>query len=342
MRGRLWCLLGFLLGATPGSLQGQVTDAVARAQEAYDALAYEDAIETLNAVLGTELPYEDRVLAFEILAYSHAALGQQAEAVDAFKEFIFLAPDREPNPLNVSPRITNLYINALNQVLVIRRVRVDSASFVAGEGTWPISFNVPRAAFVTARIVGNGEVIWADSLATVQAGDLTARWPGFVHDTLPAPPGDYTVIVDARSATGDQYSVTRNLEVRHSAVDTVDYITEFEDRPFLPETEQPGRNFRPLGITALYAGVAAVAAIVLESTELENPPRRELGGSAVVALGVGLGLSLKKPDARSIPAAIQYNDLLRDNLVEENERRRLNNEERKTQVRLTILPMEQP
>ena len=127
-----------------------------RAKTAYEALEFSAAITAVQRALQQRLSPEDRTLAYEILAYSYGVLDSARQAVDAFKELVFLDPDREPDVERVSPRITSLYASALAQVLVVRRLAVDSTSFVAGDGGVPVRFEVSRASRAVTRIVGPG------------------------------------------------------------------------------------------------------------------------------------------------------------------------------------------
>ena len=124
-------LLALMLGASPALAQQNPT--VRRATQAYDQLDYSNAVILARRALAERLSREDRVQVYQVLGYSYGAMDSLRQAVEAFRQLIFLAPDREPDVERVSPRITSLYASALGQVLVVRKVQVDSASFVAAD-----------------------------------------------------------------------------------------------------------------------------------------------------------------------------------------------------------------
>jgi len=111
---------------------------------------------------------------------------------------------------------------------------------------------------------------------------------------------------------------------------------------FQPETEAPPRTWRPLGLAVLYTGLVAGAAVALENTSLDLGDRREVGGVGFLALVTGLVMSVKKPDPRPVPANIQYNRLLREQIIERNAQIAEENGRRRQQVTLTITPTPVP
>jgi hypothetical protein len=92
----------------------------------------------------------------------------------------------------------------------------------------------------------------------------------------------------------------------------------------------------------LFAGVAAGASIALENPDLSGAPRAELAGASVLTLGIGLALSLKRPDPQPVVANIRYNQLLREQLAARNRDIAQQNAERRRLVRLRIVPEESP
>ena len=119
-------LLSVLLSATvagPGLAQDNVT--VRLAQQAYDELDFPRAIGLGLQALQQQLSTADQIAVHELLGLTYGALDSTRQAVDHFRQLIFLDPDREPDVDVVSPRITSLYASALGQVLVVRRLRVD-------------------------------------------------------------------------------------------------------------------------------------------------------------------------------------------------------------------------
>ena len=125
------------------------------AQQAYDELDFPRAITLAQQALQQQLSRDDQVAVHELLGLTYGALDSTRQAVEHFSQLIFLDPDREPDVNVVSPRITSLYASALGQVLVVRRLRVDSASFVAGQGGLAVQFQLSRP----ARAIGWGRPI---------------------------------------------------------------------------------------------------------------------------------------------------------------------------------------
>ncbi len=173
---RRLCVAGALLVALiPAALDAQEHPLVRRAQQAYDALDFSASIGSARAALQQQLTREDRILTYELLGFSYGALDSTRQAVEAFRQLIFLDPDREPDVERVSPRITSLYASALGQVLVVRQVSVDSTSFIAGQGFVRIRFGVTRASRAVTRVIGGGLDLVIDS-ALVVAGETQVLW----------------------------------------------------------------------------------------------------------------------------------------------------------------------
>ncbi len=330
----------FLLTAlflAPAPIAAQQHPAVVRAKAAYDALDFSRAITAArNALQQERLNAADQILAYEVLAYSYGVLDSARQAVDAFKELIFLDPDREPDVERVSPRITSLYASALGQVLVVRRLVVDSASFVAGEGSVPIHFELSRAGRAVTRVVGQGVELVVDSL--LASGSTTARWDGLLPTGSPVPPGEYQVIATANEGR-NEFSATTRLRVTHSAVDTMPHLTSLPGYTVLPEMETPPRDWRPLGIAVLYAGLSSAATLALEDTDLGGGVRPAILGVGVGSLLTGFVMSLKKPDPRPNQGNILYNQLLREQIAQRNAQIAVENDQRRRQVTLAILPI---
>lgn len=326
--GCLFLAIGFLASPTQAQNAG-----VRSARAAYDDLEFEQAIVSAQRALEQSLTRVERASAYEVLALSYGALDSTRQAVDAFRELILIDPDREPDPISVSPRITALYFNALGQVLVIRNVEVEGASFVAGQGSLPIEFEIPRQASVHVDAVGGGLDLRIDSLNI--AGKARVNWTGLTPDGEPVPPGRYQVIIEA-AAGPDQYATQVVLEIVHGPVDSVEHITSITGRTEQEEMMQPGRNWKPLGIATLYTAIAAATSLALENTDLANPPRKEIAAVSFTALVTGLVMSLKKPDAVPVESAILYNQLLREQIEQTNIEISEENVERRGQTMLII------
>ncbi|MFQ5705204.1 MAG: hypothetical protein ACE5HT_14440 [Gemmatimonadales bacterium] len=325
------CLVLVLLVVTTAAL-AQQNPTVRRARQAYDALDFEAAIRNAKAALKEQLSEEDRVNAYELLGFSYGALDSARQAVDNFRELIFLDPDREPDVTQVSPRITSLYASALGQVLVVRRLRIDSVSFVAGDGEVDIRFQLSRPARAIGRAVGPAYDVVIDS--QLVAGTGRFEWDALDEVGNPVPPGSYEIIIKAVES-GNEFAAPLNVTVTHASVDTLDHLLSLPGYSELPETETPPRSFRPFGIASLYAGLSSGAALALENSDL-NGANREIIGVSAVALVTGFIMSLKKPDPRPVPANIRYNQLLREDLQRRNEEIVRQNSERRREVLLTI------
>ncbi len=320
----------------PARLASQEHPAVVRAKAAYEALDFAGALAAVRRALQEpRLEPEDRIIAYEVLAYSYGVLDSARQAVDAFKELIFLDPDREPDVERVSPRITSLYASALGQVLVVRRLTVDSSSFVAGEDAAPIRFDLSRAGRAMTRVVGEGIGVVVDS--QLVAGTREVGWQALTPAGDPVPEGEYQVIVTAIEGQ-NEFSATMSLRVEHSPVDTVDHLTSLPGYTELPEMESPPRDWRPLGVSVLYVGLSAAATLALENTDLGGGVRPAIVGVSIGALLTGFVMSVKKPDARPVEANILYNQLLREQLAQRNAEIATENEQRTRQVTLTITP----
>jgi len=315
--------------------RGQANESLLRAQRAYESLDYETAIAAATDALNQTLSGEERIVALELLGFMYGALDSTRQAVDHFRELIFLDPDREPDVDVVSPRITSLYASALGQVLVVRRLTVDSASFVAGNGGMSVGFQLSRPARAIARAIGPGYDEVIDS--QLVAGSARFEWMALAADGGTAPPGDYQIIITAVEA-GNEYSAPVDLRLAHAPVDTVAHLTSLPGYEELPEEEVPPRDWRPLGIAVLYAGLSGGAVVALEHSDL-GVTNREIVSVGVFSLITGFIMSIKKPEARPVPANIRYNQLLRDDLARQNAAIARQNAERRREVRITIVPI---
>ncbi|MCZ6915818.1 MAG: hypothetical protein O7I93_03490 [Gemmatimonadetes bacterium] len=315
----------------------QENPSLSSAKSAYAALDYEAAIASGQSALSQRLSAGELIEAYELLGFAYGALDSTRRAVEAFSNLIFLAPDREPDVQLVSPRITSLYASALGQVLVIRKVRVDSASFIAGEGRVPVRFDLSRPATAVTRVVGNDLDVQIDSAPV--AGQGGVLWSPVREDGTPIPPGQYQLIIEA-NARRDQYSAQVLVEVRHGTVDTLPHLTSVPGYTPQEEWETPGRDWKPLGMAVLYTAIASGASLALENTGLGSPSRKEIGAVSFAVLVTGFVMSLKKPDPRPIPSGILYNQLLREELERRNDEIARQNELRRRQVLLTVVPVD--
>lgn len=333
---KLLTFLIVMLVMLPLKAAAQENAALVRARQAYENLDYQTAIQLAQRALGQQLAGDELVETYEMLGFMYAALGSQEEAVESFRNLIMLDPDREPDQQRVSPSIIQMYATALGQVLVVRKVGIDSVSFVQGNGRVPLRFDVSRLAAVRVRAVGNGLDLLIDSLSA--AGAAGVFWSPVLEDGTPVPAGRYQLVVEA-FARPEQYASQVVVEVRHGTVDTLEHISSLPGYDFQDEIEFPSRNWRPLGLAALYTAVASAASLALENSGLGSPPREEIAGVGAAVLLTGFIMSIKKPDARAVPANIRYNDLLREQIAQRNADIGQQNAIRRRQVELTVLPV---
>ena len=325
-------LLACVTVAVP--LEAQRAPSLGRAEASYRELAYGQAIVHARRALGEKPNGAEQARAYELLGFAYAALDSVRQSTEAFKQLLFLEPDRDLDPARISPKITSLFALALGQVLVVRHLDADSATFVAGAGALPLRYTVTRSARIRTRIVGAAGEALVDS--TLGEGTFQLRWNGLLRDGAPAPSGDYRVIVEA-SAGRDSYAATSSVRVVAGAVDSVAHLTSLPGYEVLPETEIPPRSWRPLGIALIATAATSGAIVALENSELGSVGRREL-----VTIGVGTSLigalaTLKRPAPVPAPANIRYNALLREQLARRNAEIASENVARRRQVQLTIV-----
>ena len=333
-------VLGVALLAPMAKLGAQDTSLVARARAAYDTLDYAAAIAAARQALQGPISEQDRVSAYELLGFSYGALDSTRAAVDAFRQLIFLAPDREPDVERVSPRITSLYASALGQVLVVRRVAFDSATFVAGLGASRLHYEVSRPALTTTRVVGQGVALVVDS--QMVTGPAQVAWSVQGRDGRPLPPGDYDVVVTAREGERSEYSSAPiRIRVAHGRVDTLPQLSSLPGYEKQPELVSPPRDWRPVALAVLYAGIGSAAVLAVDGGRLGTAPRTALLSVSGGAVAAGLALSLRRPDPRPSSTNILYNRLLGELLARRNAEIARENETRRAQVLLTVRPLPQ-
>jgi tetratricopeptide (TPR) repeat protein len=334
---RTHLIVASLLAVAVAPATGQVDSALARAQAAYNELDYAGAIQLARQALRGQLLQDERISAYELLGYSYGALDSTRQAVDAFRRLIFLAPDREPDVERISPRITSLYASALGQVLVVRRVRIDSGSFVSGAGSVPIRFEVSRTALARTRVIGPGTELVVDS-ETV-AGTVQVSWTVQGADRRPLPAGEYEIVVTASEGEREEYS-SHPVRVRvvHGAVDTLPLLDSLPEYREQPESVTPPRDWRPLalatGLTALVSG----AFFAMDNKSLGTGPRTAMISVATASLATGLGLSLRKPEPRPSSTNILYNRLVRELLARRNAEIARQNADRRAETLITVRP----
>ncbi len=306
-----------------------------RAVQAYENLAYADAINLARRATQERLRPEDQGRAYQVLAFAYASLDSARQATDAFKQVILLDPDRDLDERRVSPKITSLFALALGQVLVVRHLRVDTAELVAGAGSLPIQFAVSRTARLRTRIVGSAGDVLVDS--SLGDGTVNLRWNGLLANGMPPSPGVYRVIVEA-NAGRDSYAASLPLQIVPGTVDTLPHLTALPGYELLPETVMPPRSWKPVGLALVATAVALGGSLALENSKLDGGGRREVLSIGVGTALVGLLATTKKPALVPSAANIQYNTLVREQLARRNGEIARENEERRRQVKLAVFP----
>lgn len=328
-----------LAAATGPAVAQERAPQVEQAWRAYEELRYTDAIRLARAAVRGRLPQADQAAAYEVLAYSLAALDSTPAAIEAFKQLIFLDPDREPDVNEVAPRIVNAYTAALGDVLVVRRAAVEPASFVAGEDGATVRFEVSRPSRAIVRVLGaEGYDAVVDSFLVARQG--RTEWRAMSPGGGPAPEGVYQVLITAIER-GNQHVASLRLALLHAPVDTLPHLTSLPGQSPLPEVERPPRDWRPLGLSVLYAGIGAGATLALDQAGLDGGPRGIVLGVSAGALLSGFLASVRRPDPQPVLANIRYNQLLRDELGRRNAEIARANAERRRQIRLTVRPLEE-
>jgi len=331
-------LAGFVAPAT-ALAQTVQNPTLRRAQQAYDNLEYRQVLTLAQAALRERLTGPERARAYELLGFTYGAMDSILKAVDAFKQVVLIDPERQLDPNRVSPKAYSAFDVALRQVLLVRQLRVDSTSFVGGQGAVPIRFTVTQPARVVTRAVGSEGRFLIDSSAW--NGQVNLTWPARLANGDPVPAGSYTVVVDARLGQ-NTFAASQPVRLSHGRVDTLAHLTSLPGYEYLPETEVPPQSWRPLGLAFLYTGGAVVGTVGLESSSLGSGSKRELAVVGGAALVTGLVMTLRKPAPRPAAANILYNRLLRDQIARRNQEIAKENVARRQQVQLTVVPLPKP
>jgi hypothetical protein len=310
-----------------------------RAQQAYDNLQYRQVVPLAQAALRERLSGPERARAYELMGFTYGAMDSILKAVDAFKQVVLIDPERQLDPDRTSPRAYSAFEVALGQVLIVRQLRIDSTSFVGGQGAVPIRFTVTQPARVITRAIGTPGTFVIDSGAW--HGQVNLRWPLRLPNGDPVPAGTYTLVVDARLGQNTA-SASRPIRVSYGSVDTLPHLTSLQGYQYLPETEVPPQSWRPVGLAFLYTGGALVGTVGLAGSNLGTSSGRELGIVGGAALVTGIVMMLRKPAAQPAQANILYNRLLREQITRRNEEIARDNLARRRQVQLTVVPLPKP
>jgi hypothetical protein len=329
---------GALLLVVAGSEVEAQHPALVRAQRAYEELDFATAIREAQLALEDRPGQLDQIAAYELLGFAYGAMDSARQATAAFRQLVFLDPDREPDPFVISPRITSLYAAALGQVLVLRHVRLDSATFVADSGAAMLRFAVSRPARVVMRVVGERVAMVVNTQMVSAEG--TVAWDARGPDGMPLPPGGYQLVLDAAEGP-NEYSRALHVTVVHGPVDTLSHVTALPGFEEQPEYEVPPRTWSPLGRATFYTAMASAPALLLEST-LDAGAKREVFLVSGAILLTGVVASLRKPERRPIRAAVLYNNLLRQQIAERNLAIAAENAARRRLVKLSVFPSREP
>lgn len=336
LRTLCWCVIPlFCPRWVP--VQAQQNRPLEAAEAAYDSLSYEVAIAAARTALAASPPLLEpmQARAWEIIAWSYAALGSDTSAIAAFREMVVLDPDRTYDPIELDPRKLALHGLALAQVLVVRNVKADSVAFVAGAGAVPIRFEVSRPARVEVRVHGQGLTLPVSAKEQVSGADIV-QWSALTADSVPVPPGTYTVLI-AASAFNDSYERAFELEVIRGTRDTTSHVAHLAGWETRPELARPPRNWAPLGLSSLAAAAVTGVAVALESEPPSGFVRREAIAIDALVILTGLYLSLRRPDPQPVEANIEFNRLLAEQIAAENTRIARDNAIRQREVVLTVV-----
>lgn len=332
MKRVIGLVLVALAVAAPAA-RSQTNAVVREAQTAFDGFDFPRALVLGRSALNAELSDADRASAWEIVGFSLGALDSTDLALRALQQFILIDPEREPDADVLGPRLVDLYAQALGLVLVVRHVHTDSAEFVAGRGAVRIRYEVSRPAVATTTIIGTGVRAVIDS-QLVNPGAVSVSWNALGAAGEPIPAGTYRVVVSAFESR-NQYQALDRLAVYHAEVDTMPHLDAIAGLDELPESERPPRDWRPLGLSVVLAGLGGGLSLALDNSGIGGG-HRELTFAGVLSVGIGTLLSLRRPDLRPVPSNIRYNEQLRRMLAERNRQIAEQNAERRREVLLRI------
>src|SRR6266545_3384327 len=178
---RVRVLLVLALACVPALCAAQTVQnaTLRRAQQALNNLDFRQALSGGQAALRERLTGYERARAYELLGFTYSGMASILRAVDASKQVILLGPERDLDPTRTSSKALSAFQVALTQVLVIRQLRVDSVSFVGGQGVVAVRYTVTQPARVVTRVLGPQTSLRIDS--TVASGQVNIRWPANVH-----------------------------------------------------------------------------------------------------------------------------------------------------------------
>ena len=338
MRRSTWLLaLPLLCGAHALAAQTVQNATLRRAQQAFDNLDYRQALRAAQASLRERLTGFERARAYELLGFTYSGMDSILKAVDAFKQVVLIEPERDLDPNRTSPKALSAFQVALTQILVIRQLRVDSVTFIGGQGVVGIRYTVTQPSRVITRVTG-GTLANMRIDSTVANGQVNIRWPARLPSGDPVPAGNYNVVVEA-TVGQNSFSTSQPIRITHGAVDTLPHLTNLSGYAYLPETEVPPKSWRPMGLALVYSGIALAGTSALSHGDLGSASMREGGmisGGIVLA---GFIMTLKKPAPQPARGNILYNSLLREQIARRNTEIAQENTRRRQQVSLSVVPL---
>ncbi len=307
-----------------------------RAQQAFDNLDYRQALTGGQAALRERLNGFERARAYELLGFTYSGMDSILRAVDAFKQVILLEPERDLDPNRTSPKALSAFQVALTQVLVIRQLRIDSVTFIGGQGAVAVRYTVTQPARVVTRVIGPQTSMRIDS--TVASGQVNIRWPARLPSGDPIKAGDYNLVVEA-TVGQNNFSTSQPIRVAHGRVDTLPHLTSLPGYTYLPETEVPPKSWKPMGLALVYSGVALAGTSALSNGDLGSASLREGGTIGAGIVVAGFIMTLKKPAPQPARGNILYNQLLREQIARRNTEIAQENTRRRQQVALSVVPL---
>src|SRR5207247_1815631 len=121
-----------VLAPAAGRAQALQNATLRRAQQAYDNLEYRQALAFGQAALRERLAGAERARAYEVVAFSYAALDSILKAVDAFKQMVLIDPERQLD-LSASPRWPNGDPGPAGSYTVVVEARLGQNTFSASQ-----------------------------------------------------------------------------------------------------------------------------------------------------------------------------------------------------------------
>jgi hypothetical protein len=339
MRDRLLLVVVLALAPAPCLAQTIQNATLRRAQQAFDNLDYRQALTTAQAALRERLTGFERARAYELLGFTFSGMDSILRAVDAFKQVVLLEPERDYDPTRTPPKALSAFQVALTQVLVVRQLRVDSISFVGGQGAVAVRYTVTQPARVVTRVLGPQTSLKIDS--TVASGQVNIRWPARLPSGDPISAGDYNVVVEA-TVGQNNFSTSQPIRVTHGRVDTLPHLTNLPGYTYLPETEVPPKSWKPMGLALVYTGIALAGTSALSNGDLGSASLREGGTIGAGIVLAGFVMTLKKPAPQPARGNILYNQLLREQISRRNTEIAQENTRRRQQVALSVVPLARP